>query len=183
MPLEITAQEKAHDFARMGTAPDIRRRMWKAPPAPARVIPRDPDPKRHPLDAKIYLSPLPFPKYAPYSRAQFGGDNWPKTSVKAIIASVAADAGVSPDAILSSSRIKALVTPRQMAAWSIHTSPYLRRQSLSQIGSALGGRDHSTALYAIRKVQRFIDAGLVDPKDPSTWARLVARQAGGGASK
>jgi len=59
--------------------------------------------------------------------------------------------GVKPTDLRSKKRSRSIVLPRQVAM-------YLLRQvtpaSLEEIGAALGGRDHSTVLYGIDKIEK-----------------------------
>ena len=59
--------------------------------------------------------------------------------------------GVTPEGLRSKARIKTLTIPRQIAM-------YLAREVLNmqlvEIGQAFGGRDHSTVIHSVDKVQR-----------------------------
>ena len=59
--------------------------------------------------------------------------------------------GVSPEGLRSKARTKTLVIPRQVAM-------YLARDMLGmqlvEIGQAFGGRDHSTVIHSVDKVER-----------------------------
>lgn len=59
--------------------------------------------------------------------------------------------GVTPEGLRSKTRTKTLTVPRQVAM-------YLARDSLGmqlvEIGQAFGGRDHSTVIHSVDKVQR-----------------------------
>jgi chromosomal replication initiator protein len=63
---------------------------------------------------------------------------------------VAKEWGVTVDGLRSKTRTKTLTTPRQIAM-------YLTRELLStqlvEIGNAFGGRDHSTVIHSLEKVQ------------------------------
>ena len=69
--------------------------------------------------------------------------------VKEIIAEIAERYQVPADAITGASRSRWLVPIRHLAMVEV----YKRRPdlSLTQIGKAFGGRDHTTVLYALRK--------------------------------
>ena len=66
-----------------------------------------------------------------------------------LLALVATEWQISVEALLGRDRSKGIVEPRQVAM-------YLLRQetnaSLPQIGEVLGGRDHTTVMYAIQKI-------------------------------
>lgn len=72
-----------------------------------------------------------------------------KCTPAAVIGAVADFYSVSPEDLKGRSRNKKVVKPRQIAM-------YLARQetkaSLPQIGKALGGRDHTTVLYGLKKI-------------------------------
>lgn len=66
-----------------------------------------------------------------------------------IAAAVAHEHGVAPEALTGPSRHQSLVKPRFVAIYLCRTCT---EASLPQIGKAFGGRDHTSILYAYRKV-------------------------------
>lgn len=66
---------------------------------------------------------------------------------------VAARYNVSRSDILSDRRTAALVKPRQIA---MYLSKALTLRSLPEIGRRFGGRDHTTVLHAVRKIEKAI---------------------------
>jgi len=72
-----------------------------------------------------------------------------------VIGTVSKYFGISTERILSKDRSKDVVLPRQVAM-------YLMRElggiSLPKIGEELGGRDHTTVMYACDKVADLIEA-------------------------
>lgn len=184
--LQITESEMAHHIAMLSRTHEVRRRLHAyvrtpadAPARPLRIAESqtpdadvDAGPQRHPLDATLYSLPLRFPAYAPKGEAKFGGPNWPRETVKEIIAECARLAGVTPDDVRSSKRTTECVRPRLFAMWRIRTSAYVKRMSLPEIGRQFGGRDHSTAFNAIRKIDAAIAAGILDPANPQPWFAL-----------
>ena len=72
---------------------------------------------------------------------------------------VASRYNVSRSDILSERRTAAVVKPRQIA---MYLSKVLTPRSLPEIGRRFGGRDHTTVLHAVRKIEKQIggDAGL-----------------------
>lgn len=62
--------------------------------------------------------------------------------------------GLTPDDLRSSGRRKEVVMPRQIAMYMVRE---LTNASLPEIGQLFGGRDHTTVLYAIQKVQEMVD--------------------------
>jgi chromosomal replication initiator protein len=61
--------------------------------------------------------------------------------------------GVSPAVLKSKGRSKEVVLPRQVAMYLIRQ---ITSASLPEIGAFFGGRDHTTALYAIQKIDRLL---------------------------
>lgn len=74
---------------------------------------------------------------------------------------VASRYNVSRSDILSERRTAAVVRPRQIA---MYLSKVLTLRSLPEIGRRFGGRDHTTVLHAVRKIEKQIteDTGLGD---------------------
>lgn len=60
---------------------------------------------------------------------------------------------ISRDEILSRRRSQYIVRPRQIAIYLART---LTRASLPEIGTKLGGLDHTTCLHAVRKVEELM---------------------------
>ncbi len=67
-----------------------------------------------------------------------------------ILSAVAEQFGVSEAVLLSRNRSKPIALPRQVAMYLIRSETHA---SLPQIGLAVGGRDHTTVLYACEKIQ------------------------------
>lgn len=80
-----------------------------------------------------------------------------------ILAEVARVFSVTTKDLKGSSRLRRFVEPRQIAMWLIRRTTCL---SLPRIGKLFGGRDHTTVIHAVRK----IDADLTC--DPTTRARV-----------
>jgi hypothetical protein len=72
-----------------------------------------------------------------------------------IIATVARIHGLAPDALKGPERLRSHAWPRQEAMYVMfmqrHPATGQWRWSAAQIGAALGGRDHSTVLWGIRR--------------------------------
>ncbi len=62
--------------------------------------------------------------------------------------------GVTPEGLRSKARIKALTVPRQIAMFLARD---LLNMQLVEIGNAFGGRDHSTVIHSVDKVQRQLE--------------------------
>jgi chromosomal replication initiator protein len=74
-------------------------------------------------------------------------------TVERILSAVAEQFGVSEAVLLSRNRSKAIALPRQVAMYLIRTETHA---SLPQIGLAVGGRDHTTVLYACEKIEELL---------------------------
>lgn len=85
-------------------------------------------------------------------------DGPPEVDAKAIIEAVAQAYSVEVSALMGSSRVKGLVTPRHVSMWLIRRHTQL---SSTEVGR-LYEKDHSTVLHACGKVEKQLeaDAGL-----------------------
>ena len=61
--------------------------------------------------------------------------------------------GVTPEGLRSKARIKTLTVPRQIA---MYLARDLLQMQLVEIGNAFGGRDHSTVIHSVDKVQQLM---------------------------
>jgi chromosomal replication initiator protein len=77
-----------------------------------------------------------------------------RLSPEAIRDTVARRWKVRPDALMSKRRTKDLTVPRQVAMYLIKE---ILGTPLVQIGEVFGGRDHSTVIHSIRKVEQDMD--------------------------
>jgi chromosomal replication initiator protein len=79
-----------------------------------------------------------------------GADAEPRLSPTSIQQAVATEWGVTTDGLRSKSRTKHLTVPRQVAMYLIRE---LLGTQLVEIGAAFGGRDHSTVIHSIERVE------------------------------
>jgi chromosomal replication initiator protein len=84
-----------------------------------------------------------------------------KVKIEDIQKLVASHYNVSRSDILSERRTAAVVKPRQIA---MYLAKVLTLRSLPEIGRRFGGRDHTTVLHAVRKIEKLLgeDTGLHD---------------------
>jgi chromosomal replication initiator protein len=73
---------------------------------------------------------------------------------KEVVSKVAEAWGVSVDRLLSRERTKEVALPRQIAMYLLRQEANI---SLPKIGEALGGRDHTTVMYACEKVSDLLE--------------------------
>lgn len=172
--LEYTATERAHDIAMLSRTYEIRRKLRSIPPYVAPVVVKAPVIKpepfpRHRLDAEIYAFPLIYPEFVPEELRGVINPNKPRDpTTKDIIAEVARIARIQPEDITNSGRFMGFVRPRHFAMWRVHKEQKL---SLPEIGRRFGGRDHTSILYAVRKINSVIASGELDPNNPQAWFR------------
>jgi hypothetical protein len=88
----------------------------------------------------------------------------PKDIFTRIIETVAAEHSLSPVVVLSSVRTRDAVAARQKGLYLAYR---LSGKSLPEIGRRFGGRDHTTVLHAVRKLEAMAEA------DPSFRAHLL----------
>lgn len=72
--------------------------------------------------------------------------------------------------LLSNRRTRSITRPRQIA---MALSKELTRHSLPEIGSAFGGRDHTTVLHACRKVEELKKSDLRFQEDYTNLERIL----------
>lgn len=71
-----------------------------------------------------------------------------------VLSTVANAFGITPEKILSRDRTRDIALPRQVVMYLLREEANI---SLPQIGEALGGRDHTTVMYACEKVADMIE--------------------------
>lgn len=79
----------------------------------------------------------------------------PSVDPEEILRRVAEHFGLRPEDLKGGGRRKEVVLPRQLAMYLVRE---LTRASLPEIGQFFGGRDHTTVLYAIQKVQELSES-------------------------
>jgi len=84
-------------------------------------------------------------------------------SMEDILTLVTEHFGVKLSDLQSKKRTNAIAYPRQVAMF---LARQITRHSLEGIGGYFGGRDHSTVIYAVEKIQQLHD------QDPATRALL-----------
>ncbi|UOF79249.1 chromosomal replication initiator protein dnaA [Caudoviricetes sp.] len=91
-------------------------------------------------------------------------------SLRAIARAVADHYQVPVDEMLGLRRLKYLLFPRQIACYLAKT--LLPKKSYPEIGRSFGKRDHTTILYAVKKIDRLIQC---DPKLAATITFLAGQ--------
>jgi chromosomal replication initiator protein len=80
-----------------------------------------------------------------------GANARPLPTINRVQEVVARRWGVTPEGLRSKARIKTLTVPRQIA---MYLARDLLQMQLVEIGNAFGGRDHSTVIHSVDKVQQ-----------------------------
>ena len=80
--------------------------------------------------------------------------------------------GIGHEELLSKSRAKRVAYPRQLAMYLIRE---MSHRSLVEIGSVLGGRDHSTVHHGWRKMGRSLQIEPETRQDVTTLRELIER--------
>ena len=70
----------------------------------------------------------------------------------------------------SARRARAVARPRQVA---MYLSKQLTSRSLPEIGRAFGGRDHTTVMHAVRKVEELVKADSAFAEDVELLTRML----------
>jgi hypothetical protein len=83
----------------------------------------------------------------------------PRLPLRAIQRAAARHYGVRVADLLSARRTREVVGPRHVA---MYLAKALTPRSLPEIGRQFGGRDHTTVLHAVRKIDRLVRAGAAE---------------------
>jgi chromosomal replication initiator protein len=70
----------------------------------------------------------------------------------------------------SARRSRAVARPRQVA---MYLSKQLTSRSLPEIGRAFGGRDHTTVMHAVRKVEELVKLDTAFAEDVELLTRML----------
>ena len=99
--------------------------------------------------------------------AELWGDEEKIITIEQVQRKVADFFGVRPSDLKAKNRTKAVAFPRQIA---MYLSRQLTHASLAEIGRAFGGKDHTTVLHAVDKIQTLLQE---DPKLRKTVDGLI----------
>ena len=81
----------------------------------------------------------------------YGSGSGSAPSIDRVQEVVARRWGVTPEGLRSKARTKTLTVPRQVA---MYLARNMLQMQLVEIGQAFGGRDHSTVIHSVDKVER-----------------------------
>ncbi|WP_345114439.1 chromosomal replication initiator protein DnaA [Bartonella jaculi] len=94
--------------------------------------------------------------------------------IEEIQRAVARHYNVSKQDLLSNRRTRTVVKPRQVA---MYLAKMLTPRSLPEIGRRFGGRDHTTVLHAVRKIEDLVCDDQTLAKELELLKRLIGEQA------
>ena len=97
-----------------------------------------------------------------------------RVRIEDIQKAVARHYNVSRNDILSNRRTRIIVRPRQVA---MYLSKVMTPRSLPEIGRRFGGRDHTTVLHAVRKIEGLIKEDETLGREVELLQRLILEQA------
>jgi chromosomal replication initiator protein len=93
-----------------------------------------------------------------------------RVKIEDIQRTVARQYNVSRSDLLSSRRTANVVRPRQIA---MYLAKSLTLRSLPEIGRRFGGRDHTTVLHAVRKIEGLVQSDTAVAEEVDTLKRLL----------
>ncbi|MCW5696061.1 MAG: chromosomal replication initiator protein DnaA [Bauldia sp.] len=96
-----------------------------------------------------------------------------RVRIEDIQKTVALHFSVSKADLLSSRRTRTIVRPRQIA---MYLSKIMTPRSLPEIGRRFGGRDHTTVLHAVRKVEELMNANRQLSDEIEMLRRMIEDQ-------
>lgn len=104
-----------------------------------------------PVETRPEDDVIELPNFLPLRRSEIDGNAAFRLSDASIILNIIERlSGVSILDLKSERRTAKVVKPRQIACWAMRE---LTTMSLPRIGKHLGGRDHTTVLYAANKIE------------------------------
>ena len=138
---------------------EIRARIWKPLLRPPAITRFTPEPITRIPYTSLPLLNQPTNQHIPNdsgTRASLPPQAPPRPpTIRNIVAEVAAFHNITTGQILSPSRERRFVRPRQIACYLAKS---LTNNSLPQIGRRIGGRDHTTVLHSTRTIERLMTA-------------------------
>ncbi len=129
---------------------EARRNLWTSPlPQLAPEPKRPPAQVAWPVPVPVSASPLPQPAPERLSVILTPRERTKRLSVKLIVHAVARYYDLPTRDLFSGRRTAQIVRPRQIAMWLARR---VMLASLPHIGRCIGGRDHTTVLHGVRRI-------------------------------
>jgi chromosomal replication initiator protein len=101
------------------------------------------------------------------------GNDPGRIKIEDILKVVGRHYNVAKSDLLSPRRARTVVVPRQIG---MYLAKKLTSRSLPEIGRRFGGRDHSTVLHAVRKIDEQLRSDEKLAKDVAMLIRMVEQQ-------
>lgn len=135
--------------------------VYEQPQPQVETAAPEPQPEVAPIDAwverqKSLFPPLPAKPLWFSIEAELGAK--PTPSIAAIQRTVSRCFDVSVDDMVSARRMDRITLPRHVAFYLIRK---MTLRSLPEIGRKFGGRDHSSILHGVRRIERLISSDAV----------------------
>lgn len=132
-------------------------REYAPPELLGRLLPVDTRPAKpaDPKPAAVVVFPAPMKRdFTPTDRRRSRGGLSAYPSIGLIVSVVAKFYGVRAFDIISQRRTQDIVLPRHICMYLAHE---VTPRSLPMIGRQIGHRDHTTVLFAVRKIRALIE--------------------------
>jgi len=94
------------------------------------------------------------------------------TSIDQLLLAISEFTGVSVDRIIGKKRDKATAEARRMAMYMLREEVHL---TSARVGQELGGRDHSTVLYAQKRFEQLLETDGMVRKHLAAVRDIIAR--------
>ena len=91
-------------------------------------------------------------------------------STKKVLRAVAEHFAVEQSDLLGRKRVQEIVYPRQIMMYLLR---YLLGHSQSQIGDELGGKDHTTVMHGVRKIEKLLKSDHQVERDLADIKQLL----------
>ena len=105
-----------------------------------------------------------------YARIFLGGDLMTGRGVDQIQKTVSEHYNLKQADLISERRARAVARPRQVAMW---LAKQITTRSLPDIGRRFGGRDHTTVLHAVRKIETLVGNDTATADEVELLKRLL----------
>lgn len=158
LPIEGYAKEYTDAGQLVADIAARKRRLAGLRCAPPPPPPAPPPPARPSLDEILSCYRLVVDTADPvidFAAARFAADMKPRRSAWSItVAIIKRETGIRRFEIEGQCRTHGVVLARMMACWLMRVCA---KRTLTQTGRAVGGRDHTTALHAIRRIEAMME--------------------------
>lgn len=167
--LRAKAADRPYRLARLGARP-LPCHLLPPPPKKIEIVDREPEDTAVDVTECRNQVVIVRHDYAENGTYVFIGPRDERLKISNIQRVVAKHYGVSIQDLLSARRTAEIVRPRQVG---YYLAKVLTSKSLPEIGRRFGGRDHTSALSGIRKIERLRKADAVLEADLQHLASVL----------